>query len=244
MLKRISLALIFTVAATLPSARAQTLKVNKSNRTIEITTSASASQMADLAILHLGYKVYGPTSKAAYAKASETSNAIATALKKAGVAKDQIQSQNQSIHETPTFEIQKLPPAEQAQRKYRVEQSWTVKLKAKDAAKILNLAVADGANNSGNINWQVADPNALEAKAAAKALTHGKQIAAAMAKGLGVTLGPLLYASNQAAQVRPRILHMPRMMAAQAKTEPKPLAINPQRINRSATIHAIFAIQQ
>ena len=243
MLKRISLAVAIFFAAASTAALAQTLQVNKANRTIQITVSATSTQMADRAILHIGYTLYGPTSKAAYAKASETSNAIADALKKAGVAKDQIQSINQSVRATQSYENNNLTPEQRAARKYRAEQSWTVKLPAKEAARILNLAVEAGANNSGAIDWQLSNHNALEAKAAAKALMKGKQIAAAMAKGLGVTLGPLLYASNQSQQ-RPVF----PMMAAQlkapiAQAAVKPLAINPQRISQSATIHAIFAIQ-
>jgi uncharacterized protein YggE len=94
MLKRISLALVIVLSAS--AAHAQTLKVDKANRTIEVTTTASASAMADTAVLHIGYTVYGPTSKDAYAKASETSNAIADALKKAGVPKDHIQPEFRS----------------------------------------------------------------------------------------------------------------------------------------------------
>lgn len=242
MLKRLSLALVIVFAAAATAAYAQTLKVDKSNRTIEVTASASAHAMADIAILHLGYKVYGPTSKDAYAKASETSNAIADALKKAGVPKDHIQSISQSVQETQTYENQNLTPAEKAARKYRAEQTWTVRLPAKEAAEILNLAVEAGANNSGAIDWKLANPDALEAEAAAKALAHDKRIAAAMAKGLGVTLGPLLYASNQG---QPVVYPMMAggLMRAEAKVSVMPLAINPQRITQSATIRAIFAIQ-
>lgn len=243
MLKRISLALVIMVGAAATAVQAQTLKVDKANRTIEITATASASAMADVAVLHVGYKVYGPTSKDAYAKASETSNAIADALKRAGVPKDHIQSISQSVQETQSYENQDLSPAEKAARKYRAEQTWTVRLPAKEAAKILNLAVEAGANNSGNIDWQLANPDALEAEAAAKALAHDKQIAAAMAKGLGVTLGPLLYASNQAQQpvIYPMMAGL--QMAKAANVAVKPLAINPQRISQSASIRAIFAIQ-
>lgn len=243
MLKRISLAMAIVLAAAATAAHAQTIKVDKANRTIEITTTATAHAMADVAVLHIGYTVYGPSSKDAYAKASEHSNAIADALKKAGVPKDHIQSISQSVNETQSYENQNLTPAEKAERKYRAEQTWTVRLPAKEAAKILNLAVEAGANNSGNIDWQLANPDALEAQAAAKALAHGKQIAAAMAKGLGVTLGPLLYASNQPQQ---RVI-FPMMAGLQSnalKAAPvKPLSISPQRISQSATIRAVFAIQ-
>lgn len=241
MLKRISLALVIVLAAA--AAHAQTLKVDKANRTVEVTASASASAMADTAVLHLGYTVYGPTSKDAYAKASKTSNAIADALKQAGVPKDHIQSISQSVNETQSYENQNLTPEQKAARKYRAEQTWTVRLPAKDAAKILNLAVEAGANNSGNIDWQLANPDALEAEAAAKALAHDKQIAAAMARGLGVTLGPLLYASNQAEQRRVFPMMAGLEMAKAANAEVKPLAIHPQRISQSASIRAIFAIQ-
>ena len=243
MLKRISLALVIVVSAATSAAHAQTIKVDKANRTIEITTTASASAMADVAVLHIGYTVYGPSSKEAYARASETSNAIAAALKQAGIPKDHIQSVSQSVSETQSYENQNLTPAEKVERKYRAEQTWTVRLPAKEAAKILNLAVEAGANNSGNINWQLANPNALEAQAASKALAHAKQIATAMAQGLGVTLGPLLYASNQAQQ--PMIFPMMAglQMARAANAAVKPLSISPQRISQSATIRAIFAIQ-
>lgn len=242
MLKRISLAVLITFAATAVAANAQTIQVTRSNRTLEVTTTASASAMADTAVLHIGYTVYGPTSKDAYAKASETSNAIAEALQQAGIAKDQIQSISQSVNATQPYENQNLTPEQKAERQYRAEQTWTVRLPAKEAAKILNVAVEAGANNSGNIDWELANPDALEAKAAAKALTHDKQIATAMANGLGVSLGPLLYASNQTQQ---HIIYP--MMAAQAMAPAaksvKPLAINPQRISQSATIRAIFSIE-
>jgi hypothetical protein len=64
-----------------------------------------------------------------------------------------------------------------------------------------------------------------------------------MARGLGVTLGPLLYAGNQGQQ-RTIYPMMAAMQAGMAKAAPvKPLAIHPQRISQSASIRAIFAIQ-
>ena len=135
MLKRISLALVIILAAAVTAAQAETLKVDKSNRTIEVTTTASAHEMADVAILHLGYTVYGPTSKTAYAKASETSNAIAAALRQAGIPKDHIQSVSQSVRETQSYQNTNLTPEQKAARKYRAEQTWTVRLPAKKAAK-------------------------------------------------------------------------------------------------------------
>lgn len=244
MLKRTSLALAITLAAAVTAATAQTIQVNHGNRTIEVTASATVSEMANVAVLHIGYQVYGPTSKAAYAKASESSNAIADALKQAGVPKDQIHSQDQLASENPNWDDTTLTVEQRAQQRYLAKQTWTVKLPAKDAARILNLAVEAGANNSGGIDWKLADSNTLQAEAAAKALAHCRQIAAAMAKGLGVTLGPLLYANNQYAQVWHRPMNY--VMSAFGNGQgvaPKPLSISPQRISQTASIHAIFSIQ-
>jgi len=226
------------------AAGAQTIQVSKANRTLAVTGTGTASAMADRATLNIGYVVYGPTSEAAYAEASKTSNAIADALAKAGVAKDRIESQNQSVSETQTYENQNLTPAEREARKFRAEQSWTVRLKASEAASVLNAAVAAGANNSGNVDWSVADAAALQGKAAAKALANDKRMAAAMAEGLGVTLGPLLYASNQAPSRAPMpVFHAMMAKAAAPQEAVKPLSIEPQRITDSATVYAVFAIE-
>ncbi len=226
------------------TAYPQQIQVNKDNRTVAITASDSASAMADTATIHIGFVVYAPDSQAAYAKGSAASNAIAKALTDAGVAKTAIQSESQNISETPQYELEKLPPAEQAQRKFQVRQSWTVKTKAAEGAKLLNTAVNAGANQSGQIDWSVADENALEAKAAGKALARARAIASQMAQGLGIKLGDLIYASNQSPEPPPRPMMMRAMAGLKAKAEePAPLAINPQKIERSATVYAVFSIE-
>lgn len=232
-----------------PAVRAQDIKIDKSNRTIAVTATDSAETMADTALIHIGFVVYAPDAQAAYAEGSKTSNAIAKALTDVGIVKSALQSESQSIAETQPYEMEKLPPAEQAQRKFRVQQSWTVKTKADDAAKVLNLAINAGANQSGQITWAVTDENALEAQAAGKALARARLIAAQMAQGLGIKLGDLLYASNQAAEPRPLMMRSAGVAGMAAggmlaeKSAPAPLSIHPHKIQRSATVYAVFAIQ-
>lgn len=226
------------------TALAQQIKVDKNNRTIDVTATDSATAMADAAMVHIGYLVYGPDSETAYAHASQVSNAIAKTLSDNGIAKDAMESDEQSIAETQPYELEKLPPTEQAQRRFRVQQSWTVKTKANDAAKILNVAINAGANQSGQIDWTMADDKALEAQAAGNALVRARAIAEQMASGLGVKLGDLVYASNVAG---PRtILPVPvgRMqMSGAVAPATKPLSISPRKVSKSATVTAIFAIE-
>jgi len=229
--------LLFTTAAT-----AQQIQVNKDNRTLAVTASETATADADTAIVHIGFQAFGPDEKTAYANGSRISNAIAKALTDAGVPKKDIESQQQNLTHVQPYETQNLPADQRAQRQFTVTQTWDVKTKADDAAKILNVAVNAGANQSGNIDWSVADENALEAQAAGKALARARAIAEQMASGLGTKLGWLIFASNEA-PTRP-ITPLPRMpmMAMKAEAPTPPLAINPRKVTQSATVYAVFAI--
>ncbi|HEX4155737.1 MAG TPA: SIMPL domain-containing protein [Acidobacteriaceae bacterium] len=212
-------------------------------RSIAITATDRVTQQADVATVHIGYQLFAAEKDAAYAAGSKASNAIIDALRAAGVAKDAIESQQQSLGPTEPYQINQLPAGERASHAFTISQSWTVRATPDDAARILDLAVKAGANQSGDIDWSLKDPNAASAAAAAKALQRAKVQAQAMAEGLGVHLGELLYASNEveAQPVRPVMA----MAAARAKAalSPLPLAINPRQIETSATVRAVFAIE-
>jgi hypothetical protein len=118
-----------------------------------------------------------------------------------------------------------------------------VRTSAADAKHVLNVAVEAGANNSGQIDWDVKDRAALEAQAAANALQHAQAVANQMAQGLNAHLGPLLYASNQAPEInRPEPIRLQAMAKMNQRTV-APLAINPQQIEENATVYAVFQIQ-
>ncbi|MFZ0663343.1 MAG: SIMPL domain-containing protein [Acidobacteriaceae bacterium] len=221
---------------------AQTIQVNQNNRTIAVTVSAKAMAEADTATVHIGFEVYAPDSDSAYAAGSQTSNAIIDALTRAGVANKAIQSEGQNLRQNFQFD-EKESEAERAKRRFVLTQSWTVKASAADAAKVLHIAVEAGANNSGQIDWDVKDRAALQAQAAAKALQHAQAMAEQMARGLNAHLGALLYASNREPEtpVRPLPLVM-RAFKTEAQAA-KPLAIRPQQIEENATVYAVFAIE-
>lgn len=236
-------ALALCVAGIAIPEHAQTIQVNKDNRTIAITANDKATAMADTATVHVGFIAYGPDSDTAYANGSRISNAIVKALKGAGIADDAIQSENQAVTPVQPYQVEKLTPAERAQRQFQVTQSWTVKTSADNAAKTLDLAVKAGANQSGQIDWGLKDEDALQAQAAAKALKRAQAQAAQMAASLNAKLGVLLYASNE---VEPRLIQpMVRAMTAapMAMEKVEPLAINPREIEKVATVYAVFAIE-
>jgi uncharacterized protein len=231
-------------AALAFTAQAQTVQVNSANRTIAITATDKVTVLADIASVHVGFIAYGPDSDAAYANGSRLSNAIVKALTTAGIPNDAIESENQNVSPVQEYQVDKLTPAEKAQRKFQVTQSWTVRTNAADAAKTLDLAVRAGANQSGQIDWSLKDENAAQAEAAAKALQRARTVAGEMAKSLNVKLGPLLFASNetQAEPVRPLMRAM-SVNGLMDKAPTPPLAINARQIEKSATVYAVFAIE-
>jgi uncharacterized protein len=225
------------------NAAAQTIQISKDNRTIAITATDKVMVLADTATVHIGFIAYGPDSDTAYATGSRVSNAIVKALTTAGVPSDAIESENQNVSPVQEFQIDKLTPAEKAQRKFQVTQSWTVRTNADDAAKTLDLAVKAGANQSGQIDWSMKDENAAQAEAAAKALQRARSVAGQMAKGLDVKLGALIYASNETQAEPPRPLMRAMAAAPMAMDKVAPLAINPRQIEKTATVYAVFAIE-
>jgi hypothetical protein len=235
-------AFAFCAAVAIP-ASAQTIKVSKENRTIAITATAKVLAMADTATVHIGFIAYGPDSDSAYANGSHISNTIIKSLTSAGIPSDTIESENQNVSPVQEFQIDKLTPAEKAQRKFQVTQSWTVRTRAGDAAKTLDLAVKAGANQSGQIDWNLKDEDASQAEAAAKALQRARAVAVEMAKGLNVPLGPLIYASNETRAEPPRPLMAERFTGGGLAQKVEPLAINPRQIEKSATVYAVFAIE-
>jgi uncharacterized protein YggE len=225
---------------------AQQIQINKENKTIAITTSDQAEALADAAVVTVGFHSFGKDQDSTYADATRTSNAIIAALTSGGVPKEAIESDEQALN--PLDQNNDADKARYSQgMRFEFAQSWHVTVPAASAANVLHLAITAGANDSGNIQWQLKQDDALEAEAAKKALEHARQIASQMAAGLGVKLGTLVYASNQ---TPPRTLFgmtldTVTVSASVASSKPnlKPLAISPEKIQKSATVYAVFAIE-
>lgn len=236
--------MIICVALLTIAAPAQQIQINKENKTIAITTSDEAEALADTAVVTVGFHSFGKDQDGTYADATRTSNAIMSALTGAGVSKTSIESAKQDLGPIdPGSEEQKARYSQGF--RFEFAQSWDVTVPASDAASVLHVAITSGANESGGIDWELKQDDALEAEAAKKALEHARQIAAQMATGLGVKLGTLVYASNQT----PRGTFDALGTSAETVTVtvPKrnlaPLAISPDRITKTATVYAVFAIE-
>ncbi|KAA6462943.1 DUF541 domain-containing protein [Acidobacteria bacterium AB60] len=233
---RISAALLLVVSCGAGLAQdggQPQLKIDSANRTLTVSANDSVSIEPEIAVLHIGFETTPSDAKSAYAEGSRVSNAIRAALKQAGVADDAIRSESQFL--APDYTMPK-------QHKFKLQQQWTVRVEPARAAEILDVAVTNGANNTGAIDWTVKDEKALEGQALEKAAGRVRENAATLARGMGVKLGALLYVSNQVSGVA-RPMPMVRAFAAKAADQSAPLAISPEKVERDATVYAVFAIE-
>lgn len=132
-------------------------------------------------------------------------------------------------------------------RQFRAQQSWTVRVDAGDAQKVLDVATGAGANDVQQPDWDVSDPAGLQSLSAEAALKKARIVADQMAHGLGAKLGPLVYASNRAPVTRWMRGLINTQMATvevQAGKTPQPvLKLFPKKVKAEATVYAVFAIE-
>lgn len=212
-------------------------------RSVSVTGSATVTVDADLAIVHVGYKLYAPDAKSAYASATQASNAIMTALTGLHIPKSAIESSAQSLQPTQPYELQQYPAnsMERHQREFTVSQSWTVEVAPEQAAHALDAAITAGANDSGWIEWTLKDPAALQSEAVAQAVRNAHATAEKIAVTAGVQLGKLFSASTDQPSPRPMMRTEALAMGAQAKGAE--LAVNARKVHVTASVAAVFDIQ-
>jgi uncharacterized protein YggE len=243
--------LLAVFVALAAQAGAQTIQINRDNKTIAISATDEAAATADIAVLTIGFEIYRPDAATATSDGGALSHKIVDALHQAGVEDSSIESRSQLLSRNTTFE-DKEPEEARKLRAFRLDQSWEVTSTVKDATTVLQVALAAGANASGNIDWRYAERKALQAKAAANALEKARGVASQMADGLHVKLGALIYASNEVPEARisfaqPHSLAYGNGMGAGGggvgRSIAMPLEIRPQTIRDEATVYAVFAIE-
>jgi uncharacterized protein YggE len=211
------------------------LKIDSSNRTLTVNAEERVTVDPDVAILHIGFETQPSDSKSAYAAGAKTSNDIIAALKQAGIPETSIRS-----------EWQRLESASGNLHKFSLQQQWTVKTPPERAAEILDIAVAAGATDSGQIDWTLQDERALQDQALEKAAARATANAAVLAKGMGVHLGTLVYVTNQVStpvfEMRAYANNAPMAGMADA-APPQALSIEPRKVSASASIYAVYAIE-
>ena len=247
--KQVILALMLAIGIGLARiVPAQSIEINRNNKTIAISTTDEATTTADIAAITIGFEIYGPDAQAVSSEGGKLSHAILDALHKAGVEDKAVESSGQGVERNKDID-EKEKPEQRAREQFISRQTWEVSVSPQLAAGAIRVAIAAGANKSGAIDWRLADRKALQAKAAESALVKAREVADRMAEGLHVKLGSLIYASNETPSARLYLnrpaqglmLYDSAEVSTVVSTGP-PLEIRPQTIREEATVYAVFAI--
>jgi len=230
-------------------AGAQVVTVDQHNRTIELTIQSSVEVQADLVSITVGYHNWGPTHDAAYQDNMRVADQVLKAWTASGVPRNEISTQELTTNPVSDSDLQSYSVADRKGRRYEAVQAWSITAKPEAAQKLVDLAVASGANYVEDPSWQLSDEDAAQTKAYAAALAKAHAVADQLAASFGAKVGPLLYASNQAAMAsRPMGLNylvQPSTTSIGPRTWPPlhPVKLLPPKISRSATVRAIFALE-
>jgi hypothetical protein len=230
----LAIALVTVPACIAQTANQVQLKIDPSSRTISVSAEERVTAEPEIAVLHIGFVTPPSDAKQAYAAGSKASNQVVSALKQAGIEESAIRSESQQLESWD-------PKA----HKYQLRQSWAVRVSPVRVAEILDVAVNAGATESGEIEWNVVDENALENKALEKAVARVRANAQVIAKSMDVQLGKLAYATNQVSGGAVPISYGVANFANADRraAAPAPLAIEPHKVSRTATVYAVFAIE-
>lgn len=233
---RFALSVLFLLPLVAP-AQAQHLVTDQ--KTIEISATEKVVVPADTATVKIGYQNQAVTKDAAYAENTRTANKILQAILDAGVPKEAIETESLRLEQEPERYGQKPDQP----RKYSGDQKWQIHLKASDAQKIVDIAVAAGANQIENVQWLVSDPQQLETKAYAAAIKRARSIAEQTASQTGLKLDDIISIVNSSNSSR-ELVAFGAGGSFLAVSAPKTamLKLQPGTVEREASVTITYAV--
>lgn len=164
---------------------------------IKVVGFGEALGQPDEAQVTVGVETFAPKVNDATAENEATIEAILTALEKAGIDADDIQTSNYSLWAEQKYGDN----GPEGIAGYRVSNQVSVVIRDIDkVGDVLAAVTSAGANSIYGVQFSVADPVALEGEAREKALENARQRAESLAQLSGLTLGDIRAideASNQ-----------------------------------------------
>jgi uncharacterized protein YggE len=205
-------------------------------RTISVTGTGEVKSKPDMAVINSGVVSEAPTARDALAKNNTAMTAVIEALKKAGIAEQDIQTSNFSV--SPQY-----PPNRSNQAPhitgYQVSNQVTVRVKSlAKLGTILDTLVQVGANQINGIGFDIDQPKPLQNEARKLAVADARAKADLYAVAAHVSLGRVMQISESGgfAGPRPVAYAMDRMAAGSV-----PIAAGQETLSENVSI--VYEIQ-
>ncbi len=204
-------------------------------QSITVHGTGRITMKPDTATFSVGIEATARRAGAAMEEASSKMAAIIAALKKEGVADDDLTTTQLSLNPTYDYDSGKSSPTLTG---YSATQSLSVKSRALGkAGSLIDASVDAGANQVAGIAFSVDDPTDATDKARTAAVDDARRRAEALAKAAGVNLGRVTSISETGGNVPPPIFYG-RDAAAAAPETP----IQPGTTELTVEVDVVFAI--
>ncbi|CAG0961227.1 26 kDa periplasmic immunogenic protein [Anaerolineae bacterium] len=221
-----------TEASGLAAPSAQT---STNDGGISVSGAGKVNVKPNVALASIGVEITAPTLAEATSQANTKSNALIEKIKSMGVADKDIQTINYSIQP-----ITQQPRAGSSPTisGYRINNQLRVTIrKIDDAGKILDAAVAAGANNIYGVSFTIDDATPYQQQARVAAIKDAQDKAGQLAKAANITLGKILMISEGGAAPRP-VFRTTASFAAEAASVP----LETGELEISVTVDVRFAL--
>jgi uncharacterized protein len=185
---------LLLVGAPLASALAQDLDTS-STPDVEAVGTGHVYAKPDTALATVGVNITAPTLTDALAQAAAASAKLVAAIKAQGVDATDIQTSSYNIYPV-TAQPKECETAKITG--YQVNYLYSVKIRAIDTTgKVLDAAVAAGANSVNDIAFTINDPSKFETAARALAVKDAQAKCQTLADTAGIKLGRVLSLTEQ-----------------------------------------------
>ena len=200
-------------------------------RGITVNASGKVEAVPDTAALELGVETQASNAKDALAQNGERLKRVLDALRKAGVAKDDLQTTQVSLWPERTSEGTTITG-------YRATNTVSAKLDVEKAGGAIDAAVGAGANLASGPMLAVDERDALYRDALKNAVKAGRAKAEAIADAAGVKVGRVTAVVESAGYEQQPMPYAE--MARDAVASPTPIEPGKQQIE--ATVTVTFAV--
>jgi len=229
-----ALALALVALAGCGSAATTTTTTGAAANTVTASGAGTTQAAPDTAEMYFGVTTMSSNAKSALDEASKVAEQIASAVKKQGIADEDIQTRDVSVYPQTVDDNGK-----QVITGYQA--SLSVAVKVRDISKlgdVISAANAAGANNISGPAFSVGDPAPARAKAIDEAVADARKSAEAMAKAAGKSVGEVLSMSSSDVGLVAGPMYS-QDMAGAAKDVP----IEPGQLDISANVVVVFELK-
>ncbi|MCP9222989.1 SIMPL domain-containing protein [Erythrobacter sp. LQ02-29] len=213
---------------------------------LQVQATGESYAAPDMASVSGGVVTFAATSREAASSNADAMNTVVAALRKAGVAARDIQTQNLSLN--PEYNYNRSEGQPPAITGYQATNSVTVRVRdVKKASDLLTVMFDAGANNVSGPNFSLSDDTDAVAKARTAAVAEAKAEAEAYAAAFDMKVVRVIRISerSQSAQYEPIIVTGSRIGAPPPPPPPPPVsapAVEVGEMQQSVTLFVDYAL--